>query len=267
MKKTISILITLCVLILVFSGCSGAADAPESTQSQSQSTAPDDQNSSQSDEPSSQYTDQGSTGTPSAGYSKYVEIKGLSYERISKKLEEHEELALSVGMAILPVVMVDLSLIPLTVLGVEGGEAALGILSAQDVKIQQNGSVYSITYKDNEGKSIEQTCEYDKTADSMKSMVMQDGKETIFFEYVNLGESYASQYYTSDTDSGDYTLITCFFDESSITAFGIETTNKKPDSIFGNASPTSEFVINDDMYFILEDNQLTVLTDGEMKTY
>jgi uncharacterized protein YceK len=64
-------------------------------------------------------------------YAKFAELKGAAYERISEKLSASEDMEISmVSMAMLPVVMIDLSLLPLTVLTSDpsGSAAALGMM-------------------------------------------------------------------------------------------------------------------------------------------
>jgi len=282
MKRFVSILISISMLLLVFSGCSGS-DQEQSTEPQHETTQVEQEDPAQTslteDKPeittSGNETPEttepdGSTGspaTPAEGYGKYVEMKSGAYERISAKIEVHDELALTVGMALLPVIMIDLSLIIVSVLGMEGGEAALRMLAAEDVVVEQNGQVYSVTYTDEEGGKFLQTTEYFPDADALKSTITTDGTEAVFFEYTKAGNGYASHYYTLNEESNDYTLITTFFDESNITAFGVATINAPPESIIGKSDLTSEFVVNDEMYVILENDILTALIDGELKTY
>jgi hypothetical protein len=212
---------------------------------------------------------QGLDGTPAGSFSTYMDIKSKAYDRVSAKIEENEELSMSLGLAVLPVTMVDLALIPLTVVGLDQktGEMALSSLGIQGVKIEQSGSVYTLSYKDDKGNTIKQTCEYDAATDSVKSSVIENNKEIMYFEYVKVGKGYASQYFMLDEESGHYSLITGFFDESSIVAFGFEEATKKPSSIYKGTGITKDFVINDDTYFILENNKLTVLENGKTKTY
>jgi len=54
------------------------------------------------------------------------------------------------GAALLPVKMVDMSLLPLTVVGEEDGEDTLGMFGLEDAKTVQEGATYTITYKDDQ---------------------------------------------------------------------------------------------------------------------
>ncbi len=269
MKKTILVVLALCMLAAMIAGCTGSVKTPlktpESTQTQAQTPTPV----ATATAPSYQ----GNTsmaGTPADSFSKYLDAKSNAFDRISKKIESNDELSLSVGLAVLPITMVDLSLIPLTVVGIDKqtGVSALEMLGMQGVTINVSGSVYTITYKDKEGNSQTQTCEYDPTTDSIRSIIKDNkGKEVMYFEYVKVGKGYASQYYMYDEDKNDYSLITSFFDDSNIVAFGISTAKKQPTSIFKNTALTKDFVVNKEAYFILENNKLSVLEKGKVKVY
>ncbi|MGI5848684.1 MAG: hypothetical protein ACOX8Q_01215 [Christensenellales bacterium] len=206
--------------------------------------------------------------SPSKSYAKYIDMKGTAYDRINAKLEENEDLHLSVGMSLLPITFVDLSLIPLTVLSeeIKGAQAGLAKFGMTGVTIERNDQDYSITYSDQDGNRNIQTCVYDPATDSLQSCIANDaGKETMFFEYVKVGNGYVSQYFMRNEDG--YSKITSFFNESSLAAFGVETTDTKPDSIFKTGNQTVDFVKNDDLYFILKDNSLTVSENGQEKMY
>ena len=265
MKKTILILLALC-MVLAMAGCSGSAKTPVKTAEATQTQTPAPTVSA----PSNGGSSSAIAGTPSESFSKYMDAKGKAYDRISDKIEDNDELSLSVGLTILPITMVDLTLIPLTVVGLDNqaGISALQILGMQNATISQNGSVYTITYKDNDGNTMTQTCEYDQATDSMRSVIKDSkGKEAMFFEYVKVGKGYASQYYMLDDQKNTYSLITSFFDESNVVAFGIASAKKEPTSIFKNAALTKDFVVNKEAYFILENNKLSVLEKGKVKVY
>ncbi|MGI5848685.1 MAG: hypothetical protein ACOX8Q_01220 [Christensenellales bacterium] len=272
MKKTIPILLALMILLTM------AACTQTPKEDKSKGTAENEWPIASAEE--SQYEAETSAAvasvapadnvaaSPSGSYTKYMEMKGTAYDRINAKLEDNEDLYLSVGLSLLPVALVDLSLIPLTVLVEEntGAEMALAMFGMSEVAIDRNGQEYTITYTDQEGNKNAQTCIYDPATDSLQSSIIDSaGKEVVFFEYIKVGNGYASQYFMHD-ESG-YTKITSFFDESSSAAFGIETTDKKPDSIFKTGNQTVDFVKNNEMYFILKGNSLTVSENGQEKTY
>ena len=169
--------------------------------------------------------------TPSDSYSRYIDMKTKAYERISAKINEHEELVLSAGMSLVSVGLVDMALLPLTIISLgSGAGAALGMFGYENVNIEQNGSMYAITYTDKEGIAVKQTCEYDAGTDSMRSAISQGGTETIYFEHVRVGDGYASQYLMYDQDSGEYSLIKSYFNDTNIVGFGLGSATGKPPS-------------------------------------
>jgi uncharacterized protein YceK len=124
--------------------------------------------------------------SPAESYAKFAELKGAAYERISEKLSASEDMEISmVSMAMLPVVMIDLSLLPLTVLTSDpsGSAAALGMMGMSGVDVKMNGQEYVITYSDGDGNQLTQTSEYDKATDSLKSTLSTSEGESIYFEY------------------------------------------------------------------------------------
>ncbi len=272
MRKAISILLALCLLLLA--GCFGPKQALEAAQQAAAGQTepvpiPEVANAAQVLEEAAESIapDMAAASTPADAYAKYAEAKSAAFDRLSAKLDENEELYLSVGMAILPISMIDLSLIPLSVIGIEGGDMALAMLGMEGVDVKQAGNTYSLSYKDDEGKTVELTCEYDPATDSMRSATTQDGQEILSFEYVKAGDSYASQYYIWDDTTQNYSWVTGFFNDEKIAAFGMATVDQKQDSIFKGSGYSSDFVVNQESYFILDGNTLTVLENGAVKTY
>lgn len=278
MKKVISIMLVL-LLAVSTAGCSsiGKQIAKSITEKAGEAGQQEDMKDDQAaqDEPAQQSgNDQpvlGGVGfaSPSESYLKFVELKSAAYERISDKLSSSEDMEISmVSMAMLPVVMIDLSLLPLTVLTSDpsGSAAALGMMGMSGVDVKQNGQEYVITYSDEDGNVFTQTSEYEKATDSLQSSLSSPDGESVYFEYTRVGEGYASQTFMKN-DDGSYMLIKSYFDESNIAAFGIESADSKPDSIIGKAAGLNkEFVINDELYTIFENGQLLVVQEGTEKT-
>lgn len=270
MKKAISILLALCLLLLA--GCFGPKQALEQAAAGQKEPVPipEAANVAEVLEEAAESIGPDMTAaasTPADAYAKYAEAKSAAFDRLSAKLDENESLYLTVGMAILPISMIDLSLIPLSVIGVEGGGMALAMLGMEGVDVKQAGNVYSLSYQDDEGRTVELTCEYDPFTDSMRSTTTQGGQEILAFEYVKVGDSYASQYYVWDDTAKRYSRITGFFDDEKIAAFGMATVDQKQGSIFKGSGYSSDFVVNQESYFILDGDTLTVLENGAVKTY
>ena len=274
MKKILCVALAL-VLIFSLSACgansaksSNSPDTKNSPNSPSanQSANNNTNNSNSSNAPSSNAT---ITNTPSEAYGKYTDMKGIAYNNISGKMSENVELVFSAVLTILPVAMVDLTLIPLTIIGVEGGEAALTFLGMGNINIEQSGDVHTITYTSSDGASMTQTCEYDAATDSLKSIISDIGEslDSLVFEYTRCGDGYVSQYAMYEEERGDYTLIKMYFNADGDVTIGIENISGKPDSIFKKTGFSSDFAHNKSSYFALEGGTLTVFSDGKTKTY
>lgn len=280
MKRALSMLLALCILLLL-PGCFGPKQAAEAIRAAQEAAntpkpfLPDisevieeaSQDTAEAESPAGGITAPAGAMTPADAYAKYAGAKSSAYDRINAKLEEHQELYLSVGMALFPVAMIDLSLIPLTVVGLDDAGMALSMLGIANVAVDKSGDTYSVAYKDDQGRTVALTCEYDPASDSMRSISTRDGQELLLFEYARSGDGYASQYYVWDEESKDYSWITGFFNETDIAAFGVSTVAQKQASIFKGKGLTKDFVINKDGYFILEGDKLTVLENGQAKTY
>ncbi len=282
MKKYIAILLVFMLLTMSFTGCSAIGKKIANSIKDSQGAKADDTQAAQQDEPTQDEPAQqpgadkpvlGGVGfdTPSESYAKYTELKSAAYDRINNKLSASEDPEVAMAsMSLLPVVMSDLALLPLTVLTADQQAAgvALSMLGMKDVKIAQNGKEYTITYANEDGETLTQTCVYDKATDSMQSTLSTSSgsDETMYFEYTRAGKGYASQMF-SKNDDGGYTLVLSFFDDSSVAAFGVKSVDAKPASIIGSgASLNKDFVKNDEMYAIFEGNALTIMQDGKEKT-
>jgi len=255
MKKIISILAVLSMLSVMLAGCVTVKTGNGNNGAQPISSAA----ASSVNKPASA-APAGNASNISESYNAYLKVKGDALNRLGKKMNSITELAFSM-LELLPVTGSDSMLVPLTVASNPGGAEALGL------KIDQNGNEYKITYTGNDGKSTIQTCKYDPAADSVQSTATDGtGKQTMFFEYVRVGNGYASQYYTDNSD-GTFMLIKSFVNDTDIAAFSMQTVKTQPVSISGSNSLTVDFVKGGDSYFILQGDALTVFENGETKTY
>lgn len=278
MKRLAIIIMLLAMILTTLGGCFRIPKnlIPKPTASQSGDS--EDNNSDDTEEPDAQTTDDSDSGdsgvaesvapatNPSEGFSNYTTFKNAAYERITAAAETSDSLAMTVGLGYLGVTMVDLSLLPLTMLAGDpaASQAAMAFLFT-DAKISGSGNDFTITYKDTEGGEIKQTCHYDAGKDTMTSTMFDtDGKISIFFEYVNLGDAYAAQYFMPSDD--DFEVIRAYFDKDNVAAFGIVTASDEPASIIGKSGFNADFVKNDESYLILKDGKLTAFDNGTVTT-
>lgn len=274
MKKLISIILMAAMVTVLLAGCqtSNQPNTDDTTSGNVTSMVTDDMDA--TDGSLNDDTDAGTiipATNPSEGYNNFLSVKTSAYDRISVKTETYTDISFTILMNMLTIITVDLELIPLTVFtGQDEVEtaAALSILGMSNVNLSSSGDTYTITYNSASGSQITQMCQYDASPDQMVSVVTDgSGKELVFFEYVNLGDAYVSQYYYYGETDGLYYLVTGYFNDSNIAAFGISTSSSKPDSILGGSNFSEEFVKNDEMYMILKDDVLTVFDNGTVTTH
>lgn len=205
---------------------------------------------------------------PTQGYNNYITAKSNATQRITDAAEKSDSLAFTVAMNMVGMAFADLYLIPLTVYGTDPQvvQMALGFLGIKDVKFDGSGNEFSISYTDSNGAAIKQTCKYDPVKDQMTSTVYEaDGRISVFFEYVNLGDNtYASQYYY--LSNGSYQVMRSYFDQDNVTAFGMMSATEEPASILGKTGLNEDFVKNSEAYMILKDGKITIFDKGTITT-
>ena len=284
MKKLISIIAALALLLAFFAGCTvKKADKPDDNGNQ---TAPATQSSNQDNNNEGDSTpeptvdpgntsDNGdssagyATGTPSESYAKYLDAKSVALEKIYDKLDENSDETWMLSLTLLPITMVDLSMIPLSVFTSTDAAIVTGALeffSYTDIDFNVSGNTYSLTYEDGNGEKTSLVCEYFSDP-SAASCTMKDGNgtEIMFFEFVESGNGYLSQYFYSDESTGGNTMLKSYIDNNVIT-YGVKEANARPATII-NSRQGADFVNDCDTVFIMEGDTLTVIEEGVETVY
>lgn len=284
MKRLLSIIAMLALLLAIFSGCTkketgnNNGGSGNQTQQEENNNNSNNNNNNNNNDPiptddfNTDYSDDYNDyldGTPSGGYSKFAEAKYAAYDRVTAKIEENEEL-IWYSMTLLPFTMIDLSLLSvsaLTTTDAATAEMALAFFY-EGVDVDISGDTYTISYKDSEGNTYTDTCVYDAKKDTLKANTTNSsGNETLFFEYVKVAEgSYAAQYYYNNEDDGGYEMLTLYFDDGTV-GFGSQSMASKPASIFGQTGVGLEIVKGCESYYILDGNSFIVYEDGVERVY
>lgn len=261
MKKLICVLLIALLVLTALAGCAGPANKGKDNGP----SAPAANDKPANDKPSGSSGGAGSKNALSTSYTNFSEMKTKAYERHEELLTTNTDLAM-LGMTFLPVLMMDLELIPLTVMDQDKlvAETALGILGFKDIKVGKSGNKHTITYATEEGKAFEYVAEYDAASDSVQA-IMSDGtgNELLFFEYVKAGKGYACQYYSKDSGQ----VISLFFDENNITGYSIQDNAGKPASIFKNTSLNEDFIKKGENFLLIKDGKVLLHENGTEKTY
>jgi hypothetical protein len=263
MKRRISVALALLMAALMLASCvnAGGISNPAASGKTTVTKAPAGANA------TSAPAVAGGASNVSDSFNNYMKVKGDALTRITNLTEKNTDLAMF-ALTLLPFSMIDLTLLPLTVLSEDSTAvaAALGVFGMTGIKIEKSGNTATITYTDSTGKKAMQTSQFDAATESLKSSLTDDtGKETLYFEYVRIGTGYAAQYYS--VDSSGTQVYTAFFNNSDLSAFGVKTTSEKPASIFGNAGVTVDIVKSADTYIIAQGDKVTTHDNGVDKTY
>lgn len=192
-------------------------------------------------------------------YSAYIDAKSNIISRLSEALSENED-TLFATMDLLGITMIDLVLVPAALFGQDeqGVKMGLAFMGAEDVQYSQDGSSYSISYKDSDGKTAVFSGSYDATADSLITKVTENGTEIVYSEYRKTSSGYVGLYYSHDDGGTLYKLVINGEDG----AVGIMKNTAKPAALTGGE--TADFVSDCDQWYAISGTTVTGLTsDGK----
>jgi hypothetical protein len=202
-----------------------------------------------------------------SAFSLYCNVKSQSFDRLLAKFDPDPDFYMQYSDKFMPAGRSDIPLITLTAM--ENDEDALntvesmGYLNYESVKTDHG---YDMSYTGPDGIEYKQTCIYDPAAEYMQSVTTDaQGNVTLFFEYLKTDKGYVSQYFTNQQN--DFSLIKGYVGDPDIVAFGLEPAEAVPESISGKADINSGFVKNDNIYFIVEVDKLTIGEYGEAAVY
>lgn len=202
------------------------------------------------------------------GYINYHTAEYTASSLFFNTVSKDDVLTNEVSSELLIIAWVDLILLPLN--GFSNDPSILNepVLSFyQDIKVTGSDKNWTMTYKERDGGNYTITCFYDVDIDQL-SATIRDSSENVsmFFEYVNLGNgTYVSQAYYPLGKR--YEILRSYISKDSITAYGILSADKMPDSLIGKTDFSVDFVKNEERYMYLKDGKLTVVRDGIITTY
>jgi uncharacterized protein YceK len=228
MKKIISTLLVLTMVLALFAGCGGAAVKPtESSQGTPASDAPS--------EPAA-VTDNNiaSTGYPIVdSYTAYITAKGEMVTNLTNALSSNDETSMA-ALSLLGVGLIDMVLLPVSSfgLGKDAAEIGMGYMGATDIQYTENGNSYTVSYKGNDGKTLSLTGVWDAAAGSLACTGLTDGAEDFRSEYCKTSYGYAAQYYVLNSD-GTWTFYAVTI-QGKDGALGISAASDKPAALTGS---------------------------------
>ena len=203
MKKSLSILLAVLMVLSVFAGCSSSKEAAD-TLEQAGIESVDDalETVEEAGETLSQTV---SSETASDFYSAFADAKSALLNNLVDALSYNADTAMA-ALSFLGVSFAELYMLPASYfgLGEDAVMSALAVLGSKDVTYTENGNSYTVTYLD----TNDQPCEFSGTYDPAGSLVCigsTNGTENVFSESYQTSFGYVGQFYLINED-GSTTL-------------------------------------------------------------
>lgn len=184
----------------------------------------------------------------STSYVKYLEEKSKSMDKLQNLVESSDNYLFPLAM--LPLAIVDLAMIPASICGLDEEEAIapLAILF-NDIDYKRDGNNCTVTYKNADGSKSRFESQYDLKTDSASMMVYDENDElNLVSEYSKIKDGYAAQYYLHN-DDGTTSLFKSIFSGENIYSSAFENIDK-PTSIFKNNKIDAEFAQGGTTWYI-----------------
>lgn len=223
MRKRLSILLAVLMLLAVFTGCSSVVDATDA------------QTVAESSGESLAQTVSGATA--SDFYSAYADAKSVLLSNLVDALGTNADTAMA-SLSFLGISFAELYMLPANYFGL--GESAvtnaLAVLGSRNVNYTEDGNTYTATYLD----SDDQPCEFTGTFDPAGSLICTgstNGMEYVLAESYQTPFGYVGQFYLVD-DDGSTTLYQFTVDGTDGNGIiGITFDAERPSALTGNESP------------------------------
>ncbi|MDD4036712.1 MAG: hypothetical protein PHS45_05285 [Bacilli bacterium] len=195
-------------------------------------------------------------------YTKYLEEKAERMETIQEVIDGSDNYMLP--LALLPLAMVDLVMLPASICGLEEEAAVAGLAFLyNDINYKRDGNNCTVTYKDENRGKVKFESQYDPKTDSASITVYEDNEPAYVSEYIKIKDGYASQYYIYNNDDGSTALFTAVFVGDDIYSSAFEDVDK-PKSIYKNNKIGTDFAKGGTVWYIeIVDGVSKVLFDGE----
>ncbi len=199
MKKVLSLLVSLLLVLSLFSGCSKKDSAAQEAATIAQEAEVVEEAA------AADASYDASTNTASDFYSAYIDAKSKVVSKIMDGLSNNPDTVMT-ALSFIGATMSDLYLIPAMYfgLGESSVASALAITGAQNVVYQENGNNYSISYLDTNDQDAVLTGTFD-AGKSLTCVGSTNGTENVFSEVYKTAFGYVGQFYYI-ADDGTTTL-------------------------------------------------------------
>ncbi|HOF94593.1 MAG TPA: hypothetical protein PKX46_03685 [Clostridia bacterium] len=255
MKRLVSILLALVLILTMLGGCAKQAQKPAVKDSK-KTEAVDKQSPEKAEKPDKGAAKNplGAKSTPGEMYSAYLEMKSAFLERVIDSVSQEAPMSV---IGLLGLSTADLMLIPITLIGMDKGAIKAGLAvfgSDSDFQYNISGNNYTLSYKDN-GETVLYEMEYNPAKQAAATKLSKGGKELMFFEYIKTSYGYASQHYLVN-DDGVFSVYMGTFYGSSEKPDGVvgvsEQLDAAPKSILSGTEPAKDLPKQCKTWFAIE---------------
>jgi len=205
MKKYLAILVSILLLLGTMSGCAKAKDATVDANEAAAAVSGEAEEVVTDVAEAASGAAQSADDSASAFFSAYMEAKSAVLNKITDGLTNNPDTMMS-AMSYLGATLSDLYLLPAMYFGL--GESsvatALSMMGAKDVKYDEQGNNYTVTYKNSDELEAKLTGTYDK-GKSLVCVGSTAGTENVFSEVYRTSFGYVGQFYAI-ADDGTATL-------------------------------------------------------------
>lgn len=208
MKRIVAML-AAAMLFMVFAGCASVRSEKKTNSAPTEAAGNAAETANESAGDAAKGTEPAAKAdakTISKAYEAYSDVKTEFLTKLTEALTQNKDTVWG-SVALLPLVSVELDLIPVTLLGQGKQSIAVGlaVMGATDIEYSENGGLHSVNYSDKGGAPCSLSVTYDAGADALVCTHTKDGEENIYAQYQKTAFGYAAQYYLI-TEKGEARL-------------------------------------------------------------
>lgn len=232
MKKGLSFLLALLMILTVFTGCSSSKESADTLEQANIEDASEAlESAGQAGDALSQAV---SSGTASDFYSAYAESKSALLSKLLDALNSNADTAMA-ALSFLGVSFAELYMLPASYfgLGEETVMSALAMLGSKDVTYTENGNSYTVTYLDSNDLPCEFSGIYDP-AGSLTCVGSTNGSENVFSECYKTSFGYVGQFYMINEDGSSSLYQYAIDGADGDGTIGITANAGQPSALTGN---------------------------------
>lgn len=267
MKKILSLILALILLVGIITGCAGE---------KSQTAAPSGANNQNEAEDGGKLTEaEKQKPIISVSYNAYKEAREDFDKYTLEQSHSHEVVNIQYGLVCAFDLIIFNYVLPLHFIGesvnISGhyDEAMETIMMqkgwAEDAKLTDNGDgSLLLTGTSGDGGAMNIRIEYDPDRDDLRLEAQKDGEPVLLFEYAKNGGGYAAQYYFKAITSHDFgvakeqmCVYKTIFDGQNGSCARFDGVNSEPDTLLGGVPSEKDFISGATHWFTITNGEFT----------